>query len=504
MPKSALTRSVSALALAVGLLAATLAAPTAQAADGGERKAALEQTQVVDRAFLASRALTRAQDALAGKGGDATMALRELHLLKDSLSPADRAAANRLAARPRTNRADCSSKIACVHWQTGETTGKWAKLVKSTITKVGKIYREAGFRSPKKDGRKGGNSKTDIYVDNLEPGLYGYCTIDPGTRQPGPGRYDVPAYCVVDNNYKGFPANTPKQNLQVTAAHEFFHAVQFAYDYFEDPWLMEATAAWVEDEVYDKVDDNLQYLKSGQLAKPNVPMDKFGFPSYGHWIFFRYLSETLPKAKGGISTIVLDIWKAADSSKGASKDQFSTQAIASVLAKRGTSFPVEFAKFSAANRRSQQFYSEGAANKYPVAPLADQGALGDGQGGTITAKLNHLTSATFRLTPSAVPSGRGLQLNFDLADTATGSAAVVTTYPTAGAPVVQVVPLNASGIGAYEAAFGSDAVSAVEVTLVNASTRYKKCYRYKTDFACGGGKPVDSPTSANVAVQVVP
>ena len=108
-----------------------------------------------------------------------------------------------------------------------------------------------------------------------------------------------------------------------------------------------------------------------------------------------------------------------------------------------------------------------------------------------------------RLNSSGVPSGAGLALGFDLGDAAQGSAAVVTTYLKAGAPVVTLVPLNASGVGGYEAAFGSDAVSAVEVTVVNASIRYKKCYRYKTDFACGGGKPLDEPSLGSVAVQVV-
>jgi hypothetical protein len=28
----------------------------------------------------------------------------------------------------------------------------------------------------------------------------------------------------------------------VTAAHEFFHAIQYGYDVSEDPWLMESTA----------------------------------------------------------------------------------------------------------------------------------------------------------------------------------------------------------------------------------------------------------------------
>ena len=57
------------------------------------------------------------------------------------------------------------------------------------------------------------------------------------------------------------PLNTPKENLQVTAAHEFFHSVQYSYDVREDAWIMEATAAWAEDEIYPKVNDNIQYLR---------------------------------------------------------------------------------------------------------------------------------------------------------------------------------------------------------------------------------------------------
>jgi hypothetical protein len=47
---------------------------------------------------------------------------------------------------------------------------------------------------------------------------------------------------VLDDDYSTsqFP-DPPLVSLDVTAAHEFFHAVQFAYDYFEDSWLMEGT-----------------------------------------------------------------------------------------------------------------------------------------------------------------------------------------------------------------------------------------------------------------------
>ena len=83
---------------------------------------------------------------------------------------------------------------------------------------------------------------------------------------------------MLDNDYAAdeFPTNTPIENLQVTIAHEYFHAVQFGYDIAEDPWFLEATAAWVEDIMYDRVDDNLQYLRQSPLRMPRTPMDTFG------------------------------------------------------------------------------------------------------------------------------------------------------------------------------------------------------------------------------------
>ena len=84
------------------------------------------------------------------------------------------------------------------------------------------------------------------------------------------------AYCVVDNNFTAaqFFQGTyaPLENLQVTAAHEFFHAVQFAYDAVDDQWFMESTATWMEDEIYDDVNDNLRVpAPTARCGKPLVP-----------------------------------------------------------------------------------------------------------------------------------------------------------------------------------------------------------------------------------------
>ena len=127
--------------------------------------------------------------------------------------------------------------------------------------------------------------RTDVGAD----GLYGYCaTDDPGASAVGAAqKREVSAYCVVDDDFDPaqYPAATGEQALAVTAAHEFFHAVQFGYDWREDLWFMEGTAAWVEDEVYDDVNENVLYLlKASALRHPAVPVDlsASGF-QYGSW-----------------------------------------------------------------------------------------------------------------------------------------------------------------------------------------------------------------------------
>ena len=65
---------------------------------------------------------------------------------------------------------------------------------------------------------------------------------------------------MLDNDYARQYGTAPIDALRVTAAHEFFHAIQFAYDVGEDLWFMEGSATWVEDEVYDAINDNYQFL----------------------------------------------------------------------------------------------------------------------------------------------------------------------------------------------------------------------------------------------------
>ncbi len=325
------------------------------------------------RSVRAKHALARANKAFspetpAAERPDATLALRNLWLLKDALSPADRAAAEKLSQRPSKPAVVGDANIL-MHYDPAEL-GYDINAAFASMVYVADTYAGSGYRRPKSDGTKGGDARVDIYIDQLEPGLYGYCTTDQ-KKLTKPGHYDVWAYCVLDADYSGFP-RTPIENFQVTAAHEYYHATQFAYDIADDNWFLEATATWAEDELYTAINDNYQYLKDSPITHPGKSMDKFGGVfHYGVWNFFRYLSEHYPAKVGAMPGLLLQMWKNADSSKGPRKDMYSTQAINKALKKAGhTSMAEQFADYSAATRIPALTFSEGAALGYPAKSLA--------------------------------------------------------------------------------------------------------------------------------------
>jgi hypothetical protein len=473
------------------------------------------------RALFAPAASTYAR-RVAAPAKDATMVLHRLSVLRDELRGDDRAAANRILARPTDGANDpdgsgylhpedaqrACNDLLCVHWvdQTSDKVSQkdadqngipdYVETVADVVTDVLDTYAAAGYRAPEPDEDLGGDARMDIYLADVgSQGYYGYCNSD--QKVPRNGRHDGWAYCVLDNDYSAeeFPTNTPRANLEVTAAHELFHAVQFAYDYYEDAWFMEATATWAEDELYDDVDDNVQYLSQSPLARPATSMDRFdyrGVQQYGDWIFFRYLTEHFPDAEGGLPTIVRSMWERADSAPGGD-DDYSVQAIAHELTAEGTSLRRVFADFADANRRPGLSYEEGAANPYPVASPAGRTTLSGGHrdSGVLTRKVDHLASSTFRFTRGSGLAARTVKVQVDLPPTSRGSAAIVTVHSTSGQPETTALTLSSQGDASKAFAFGSG-VEYVEVTLVNASIRYRCGIAPNAGFSCDGRSKDDN------------
>lgn len=503
------------LGLAILLLPITSASadPTDPATPGGG--SGTTQSQLEEQAIAALDAVEDLADPDSGSSRsaadqdepsrDLTMELRELALTQQNLPKNLQPRAGRLLSRP-TDSGGCRNDLACydrpasrrcvdivcVQYVQGNDPnrisgeddgagGAWkgianngvpdyVEFVSSVMSKVVTTYDGAGYRRPVGDGAAGGGgtNKVDIYLADLGSlGYYGYCTTDEDVE----AHVAAAAYCVLDNDYSPYEfgtAATPAQNLQVTAAHEYFHAVQFAYDVAEDAWLMEATATWAEDEVYGSINDNRQYLSDGPLGMPHRPLNAFiDLSAYGTWIFFRFLGERYPTTKAGMSTIVRDIW---DRLPG---ETYSLEGIHAVLAARGSTLPAQLAWFNVWNRRPASYYSEGAA--YRPAPTRGAFALnGQRPKKVVSVNLNHLSSSTYRFTRPTTGGQWRLQIKLNLSAKEIGAAAVVSLKVKGHSPTTKVLALNANGDATYTYPFRTN-VEWIDITPINTSSSYRDC-----------------------------
>lgn len=159
---------------------------------------------------------------------------------------------------------------------------------------------EAGWVPPPSDEGLGGDSRIDIYLeevfDNYDAA--GYTEMEGGYTGDNPNSPEVErrashSYISLDDDY--FDPNAPDEineieYMQSTLAHEFNHAVQAGYDAFDaHSWLYESTATWMEEETYPDLNGGIYFLD-----------DSFGQPDaclvaesgwYGNYAFIKMLSE---------------------------------------------------------------------------------------------------------------------------------------------------------------------------------------------------------------------
>lgn len=155
------------------------------------------------------------------------------------------------------------------------------------------------------------------------------------------------SYIGVENDYQGFSA-PQLEAMQVTAAHEFFHAIQFGYDCHEESWWMETTATYMEDEVYPDVNNNYQYLLSW-FAWPDRGLENTtGLHEYGNFIFAKFLSENF----GDI--VIKEIWE-----KMSEPDMDGLVAINNTLLTKNSSLIEIFGAFITANFFLEEMYEDG-------------------------------------------------------------------------------------------------------------------------------------------------
>lgn len=426
------------------------------------------------------------------EGADLTMALRDLAALAEDLPPAEQAAAERYLARPTNNeqsafhdkygsaeraRPVCREGKVCVHYV---TTGRhkahkdFAEQVADAIEKsYDKYVSQLGYRAPLPDSMGHADQAyrplPDVYLADLgDEQVFGYATVDGAKKRAGKHR-GFPGYMVLDNDYvktQYGSSQTPTNFMKVTAAHEYFHLVQFAYDWWEDPWFMEATATWAEELVFDGINDNRAFLRSrnSPLTNPRDSMD-WGDPlgnPYGDWLFFAYVTQRWGKH------LVRQMWRQA-------ANKYSIKAVRRVVANQGPKWNNTFRRYAAANRRPKASYDEG--RHYPKARPYWKKMMRKRKRLRIpSVRLDHLTAASFR-----VKAERGmwrrwrLQIRVDGQPRWRGGTAIVTWKKRNGVVKRTGIGLGKNGIGKQNLPFGRKKVRWVEVTVVNASTRFRNC-----------------------------
>src|SRR4051794_5165166 len=249
-----------------------------------------------------------------------------------------------------------------------------------------------GWRDPAPDAGLGGGDKTDIYIEDLysTEHVYGYTAIDPGQAQDP----SVPhhAYMVMDKDYTRYGDGSAASGLaaeRVTAAHEYNHVLQNAYDYLEDGWIFEATAVYMEDKVYPSNNDYLRYVddwtantKQPLTAFSGSNLKAYGSAVWNHWLDHRFGAAAVRAA-----------WEqsvgAADFAPGAYS--------AAISAFGGGGFSDEFDRFSAA---VAEWEAPGAGFPDRYSDLPRDGSLSTG---TQSAPFG-LPHTTFALFDVPIPA----------------------------------------------------------------------------------------------------
>ena len=257
-----------------------------------------------------------------------------------------------------------------------------------------------GYREPPDDNGVDG-PEYDVYIRDLR-GFYGLTTAEGPV--PGTPRNDQRSYIEIDNDFLDDHFTPGVRGAQVTAAHEYLHAIQFGYRLWQtnqEPFYYELCSVWMEEVVYDDINDYYQYLPTF-FRRTEISFNHFDR-------FLHYLGEALwnlfLQKKYQNVALFRRTWEIMESNVVA-MDAIN-QALFEIL---GTTYADEFAEFAIWNyftgsrADSVNFYDEAAA--YPEIKLN-----GDVSIDSDTTIVDSSLSSTHRYYRFTVFEGDGYLVN---------------------------------------------------------------------------------------------
>lgn len=248
-----------------------------------------------------------------------------------------------------------------------------ASGVPDFVEEVASVYVEVldfyestlGFRAPLSDASiadNGGDGSFDVY-------LVDFAGVGDGAFRVDQCEADNSEKCIgfmtQENDFVGYGYPSTLVANRILGSHEFFHAIQAAYDTNQGSVAAEGTAVWATEQFDPELEDFEAFLP-GYMQNPDRPVDQ-PLPgpvdpfSYGSAIFFEFLSERFG------TEAVVEMWERVENGAEGQEDPSWLGVLDAVITDHGgTGFEDAFAEFARWNlftatfEDPEQSYADGA------------------------------------------------------------------------------------------------------------------------------------------------
>jgi hypothetical protein len=256
-----------------------------------------------------------------------------------------------------------------------------------------------GYGTPYPDGMEGGGPEYDVYLGDLGFGFSGITSWDPAQPIGNGANKRYATFTELDNDFRDVRTKG-MDGLKITIAHEFFHAIQLgSYGIWtnvrnSDFYFYELTAVWVEDELFDDVNDYYFDLPQYFQQFRDIQNRSFSFttfnliyPGYERSLWAHYLVKRFGK------DVLRATWELM-------RSEPFLPSMDRALYTWGTNLADEYAQFTQWNcftgyrADTVRFYPEG--RNYPLLrPNAEMGMDGF-SGVSVQAEAYPLSSQTYQ------------------------------------------------------------------------------------------------------------
>ena len=203
-----------------------------------------------------------------------------------------------------------------------------------------------GYTAPPGDGVQGGGAEYDVYVVDFGSGTFGLTNWEPSDIIENGLRQRYTTYIEIENDFQGY-RTAGIDALRITAAHEFFHAIQVgSYGYWttvpdKDRWFLELSSVWMEHAAFPAIHDYwydapnyFQHFRG--LYNQSLALNSLVYGGYERAVWALFLEQRFGKG------IMKEIWTGI-------KFAPPIGSMAAVLPVHGTTLESEFALFGSWN-----------------------------------------------------------------------------------------------------------------------------------------------------------